>query len=434
MSMGRALTNGFTGQISAVTFFAKIRKKVAIKNLLGEPGVGPHWRAIEMPRSFVEIQVFVASPSDVQKERELLGAVIDELNRNWSSTLGVRLRLLRWETDVYPAFGSDPQAVINEQIGDDYDVFIGILWGRFGTPTSRAESGTMEEFKRALSRRKGSSSGPEIMVYFKDSPISPTKIDPDQLIKIRQFRADLPGIGGLYAEFSDEPGFEAALRAHLAAIARKFSLHPTGKTSAIDSDAELPVDDDDEDLGYLDYIESYEARMSDMTETLSSISSATERVGADFNQRTEETRKFTESEDRSNIRTAKSIIKRAADDMNAYGRHLEAQLPLLAAAREEAFTALTKALVLYGGFGEVNEGNLADLRNSLDGFNEATGNSRHSLAGLRKSIASMSRMTGDLNRAKKFVVSMLDEMDSEIERAQVASSSILVSIDQMIKA
>ena len=36
------LTNGCTGQISAVTFFAKTRKKAAIKNLLGEPGVMPH--------------------------------------------------------------------------------------------------------------------------------------------------------------------------------------------------------------------------------------------------------------------------------------------------------------------------------------------------------------------------------------------------------
>jgi hypothetical protein len=36
------LTNGCTGQISSVTFFAKTRKKAAIKNLLGEPGVIGH--------------------------------------------------------------------------------------------------------------------------------------------------------------------------------------------------------------------------------------------------------------------------------------------------------------------------------------------------------------------------------------------------------
>jgi len=34
-----AYTSGCTGQTSAVTVFAKIRKNAAIKNLLGEPGV-----------------------------------------------------------------------------------------------------------------------------------------------------------------------------------------------------------------------------------------------------------------------------------------------------------------------------------------------------------------------------------------------------------
>jgi hypothetical protein len=33
------ITNGCTGQISAVTFCAKRRTKAAIKSLLGEPGV-----------------------------------------------------------------------------------------------------------------------------------------------------------------------------------------------------------------------------------------------------------------------------------------------------------------------------------------------------------------------------------------------------------
>lgn len=39
MCNDQQLTNGCTGQISAVTFCAKIRTKAAIKNLLGEPSV-----------------------------------------------------------------------------------------------------------------------------------------------------------------------------------------------------------------------------------------------------------------------------------------------------------------------------------------------------------------------------------------------------------
>lgn len=44
----------------------------------------------------------------------------------------------------------------------------------------------------------------------------------------------------------------------------------------------------------------------------------------------------------------------------------------------------------------------------------------------------MSRMTSELNRAKKFVVRKLDDMDAEIERAQSTSVNILESIDKML--
>ena len=46
--------------------------------------------------------------------------------------------------------GSDPQQIINSQVSDEYDIFIGILWTRFGTPTERAGSGTEEEFSWSL--------------------------------------------------------------------------------------------------------------------------------------------------------------------------------------------------------------------------------------------------------------------------------------------
>jgi Domain of unknown function (DUF4062) len=144
-----------------------------------------------MPRDAKILQVFVASPSDLAPEREALESLIVELNRSWSASLGIILELVRWETHTHPAFGSDPQAIVNQQIGDSYDIFIGMLWGRFGTPTPRAASGTLEEFDRALDRANTQSVPPDIMVYFKDAPISPFKLDPDQLKLIKEFRESI---------------------------------------------------------------------------------------------------------------------------------------------------------------------------------------------------------------------------------------------------
>lgn len=139
-----------------------------------------------MTRTTTVVQVFAASPSDVKEERDLLETTIEELNATWSNSLGVTFELVRWETHTYPAFGSDPQAVINNQISDEYDIFIGILWSRFGTPTPRAPSGTAEEFERAVTRIKNGS--PDVMIYFKDTPIAPSKIDIDQLDEVSKFR------------------------------------------------------------------------------------------------------------------------------------------------------------------------------------------------------------------------------------------------------
>ena len=101
------------------------------------------------------LKVFVASPGDVSEEREVVRDVIDDLNRSVASEKGLTLQVVGWETDARPGFGGDPQSLVNAQIADmtRYDLFIGVLWDRFGTPTPRAGSGTEEEFNRAVGRR-----------------------------------------------------------------------------------------------------------------------------------------------------------------------------------------------------------------------------------------------------------------------------------------
>ncbi len=157
-----------------------------------------------MARQETILSVFVASPGDVDDERNRLEEVIRDLNVAWARELGIRLELLRWETHAYPSFGEDAQSIINEQIQDDYDLFIGIMWYRFGTPTGRANSGTIEEFQRAKKRFDDDPSSLQLMVYFKDAPapIPPSKLDYTQLAKIAEFRNSLGDEGGLFWSFN----------------------------------------------------------------------------------------------------------------------------------------------------------------------------------------------------------------------------------------
>ena len=115
------------------------------------------------------VRLFVASPDDVSRERGELVKVVDRLNRIFERIKGIRIQLVRWESDTYPGVGSDAQDVINSQVDDAYDVFLGILWRRLGTPTGRAESGTVEEYTRARARFDADRASVHIMWYFKES-------------------------------------------------------------------------------------------------------------------------------------------------------------------------------------------------------------------------------------------------------------------------
>ena len=55
-------------------------------------------------------------------------------------------------SDILNKFVYDGQDVINRQIEDKYDLFIGIMYTKFGSPTNRAESGTVEEFEIAYKK------------------------------------------------------------------------------------------------------------------------------------------------------------------------------------------------------------------------------------------------------------------------------------------
>lgn len=143
------------------------------------------------------IRIFMASPSDVKEERETLASLISEVNdvlAFLAPKQSLRLELMRYETHTYPDIGQ-AQEVINKQIPQDYDIFVGVMWKRCGTPTASAPSGTVEEFVRALARRERTGQ-PTIMFYFCDEPFPPPRGEEfQQYAQVMTFREDLESKG-----------------------------------------------------------------------------------------------------------------------------------------------------------------------------------------------------------------------------------------------
>lgn len=167
------------------------------------------------------LRVFVASPGDVSEERDALSKLISELNLTISVVAPekeVSLEVVRWETHAFPSAGR-PQAVINEQIGK-YDIFIGIMWTRFGTPSGVAESGTEEEFNRAYEswRQHGR---PQIMFYFCQAPAAPAASisEAEQIVQVVRFRQKL-ATEALVWEYGSHSAFTDTVRPHLLQVLR----------------------------------------------------------------------------------------------------------------------------------------------------------------------------------------------------------------------
>ncbi|HJQ32920.1 MAG TPA: DUF4062 domain-containing protein [Pyrinomonadaceae bacterium] len=166
---------------------------------------------------FVErLRVFVASPGDVQRERAHVASLADELNRGVAAEAGFVLEVVRWETHARPDMGR-PQQLIFDQIGA-VDIFVGVMWQRFGTPTGVAGSGTEEEFEHAFTswQRAGR---PRILCYFSRAPIEPpsTAAQAEQLLKLAQFRERIEK-EGLAWTYASDAEFKERLREHLQQV------------------------------------------------------------------------------------------------------------------------------------------------------------------------------------------------------------------------
>jgi tetratricopeptide (TPR) repeat protein len=192
------------------------------------------------PALLERVRVFVASPGDVAAERDHVKAVADELNRGMAAQAGFVLEVVRWETHAHPDMGRAEQLIL-DQIGQ-YDLFVGIMWRRFGTPTGVAGSGTEEEFDHAL-RAWRQSGHPRLLCYFSRAPSEPpeTVEEATQLLKVTQFRSQVEN-QGLTWRYRSDAEFKDLLREHLQRILWEFAGRrpPLDRNLPALPDADLP--------------------------------------------------------------------------------------------------------------------------------------------------------------------------------------------------
>jgi hypothetical protein len=388
---------------------------------------------MSMPRQENVLSVFVASPSDVAAERSRLEEVVTELNHTWSRSLGIRLELLRWETHSYPGFGDDAQDVINRQVPADYDIFLGIMWHRFGSPTGRAGSGTEEEFLRAKKRWDDDHTAVQLMFYFKDAPISPSQINPEQLGKIAEFRKNLSSKEALYWDFSTTDSFIDLVRMHLSRVVQAWLARlprPQEGQKMTETPVESTIDKameegDDNQLGMLELSEQFEENVADTVEIITRIVRATEVIGKRV---MDHSRQIEAAKSAGQIQRpkAKRMITKVANDMMDYAAKLHADVPRLRDSLQLSLSTLSQAVALLPDFVGEQRGRdqAADWVKAIQELRQGMSTTENQITGFQLAVAATPRLTTDLNRAKRVVAS---ELQSFIDLLKSMQQNLLQS-------
>lgn len=358
-----------------------------------------------------QIKIFVSCPGDVTDELNSIKLIIEDINKTIGKQQAYVLELLNWKTDTYTQIGSDVQEVINNQIDKEYDILVGVIWLRLGTPTKRDKSGTVEEINRALVNLQK-----EQLIYFKtEPPTDITKINPDELNKINQFKQDLLDKGVLYHEFSSTSKFESLFRIQLTNLIFDKLLSGQKELETIKnvpkvvedkyahiSDLIEKVENIDEQTVELDIFNSVEVAESHLNLVTSSLNSMSESMAdwtANMSNRTNELNKINNIKDQR-LRTSKqkTIINLLANELTDFNQRITNELPNFSENFRKVGSSYSNVILIAKKF---NNDEVETIQESAFSLRDNAEVSLESLAELLRTIMDFPPLNFKFNKAKR---------------------------------
>lgn len=184
-----------------------------------------------------KLRIFAASASDTATERAKVQTVADAL-KPMADSLGIVLDVIDWRT-VVSAAGRPEQAILDQLKPTSWDIFIGILWHRFGTPPGAQDphtqkeylSGTEEEFQTAY--RLWQQHGKPRIVIYRCTRQLPYDVDLEQFQRVKDFFKQFEAVTGehqgLYQAFETTEAFERLLLGNLQTLLLEFGAEINGQ-------------------------------------------------------------------------------------------------------------------------------------------------------------------------------------------------------------
>lgn len=362
-----------------------------------------------MAKNITKYNVFLGSPSDLEEERFGIENVINELNRTYGNRNNLIIELIKWETHSAPGVSETyTQDLINKDVGNEYDIFIGLLWQKFGTKTNVANSGTEEEFLNAIKRFENKENI-QILFYFKNkAPLSLSEINVEELSKIKRFKEILNDNNVLYGSFNDLDELKTKLRMHLPQRIDDLKSKENIVSIQIDN---LQNNDEvlEEDLGLFDYLIEFENLLSHGTKALLNISDSTKIIGNDFSKKTEEIERINKYPNPNKFIIIE-LFKRIARSMDDYSDRLKLENDIFYNNFRSAIDFGLKYINSMDYMdNEMYKENLLSTLESTEALYNTMPSAIDGIVGFHEVIKTFPPLQGNLNKSKRILDKQLEE-------------------------
>lgn len=345
------------------------------------------------------------------------------------------MELVKWETHSAPgASETDVQDIIDKDIRDEYDLFIGILWKRFGHPTKKFDSGTEQEFNNAYSKYQASPNSVQILFYFKTStPLSLTDIDPKELEKIWNFKNNLGEKNVLYWEFNKADDLQKFLRIHIPMRLDNLRESITKGKKVIINDGnsiskEVMVE---EELGLIDYQEIFEEAFEDSNRAISRITSATEDVGIQVREKTDELESLQSKNQQIGKKAIRVYCRRVAAVMNDFASRIEPEIPIFIDSFTEGINAYSNIVSLFrSDFKDDDAIDFDELSESIRSLMAGIDGGIKGMSSLLNSINRIPRIAKEINKAKNLVSLKLEELINRMEVSHAITNELIKDLNK----
>jgi hypothetical protein len=369
------------------------------------------------------LRVLVASPGDVADERELAERTIVEVNRVLGPDSPVLLQSILAEKDILPGIGSDPQAVINDQL-PEFEVFVGIAWTRLGTPTPRAASGTVEEFELAVQRWRQNPSAVAVLFFFSQRHPPLEQIIPDQLSALRAFKESLSGRGVYFKDYQDQDQLRALLTTALVRTAQAWPRADDAAHARVVVNEEVAVqitgisntDDDADGEDWLDLLALQEEAMGRSNESLTRMTAAIQQLGARTTEKSQQLQALFEEPNPSPTK-ARRLVNDVAEDLEIYARTLEVELPIFRESWSIVIDRLPRLFTIWSELDPSVSSEAATRgREQLFELRGTMGTTIDTLTEFRGTIARVPRLTSQYKKAARRAIAAMDDLLTELTK------------------